>query len=215
MRGKSPGANGETTSARRPARPIKGSVFTPTSFPPGRTRSPFPAVEGESTARVYGSYWVYKTQLLAPQFGPTLRFCDFVLHRRYAGLSLMRGPATPIRTGSRPSHTIATFSEVPYTPRMTSSTWLFSITHWLHQLDARIVSGMRQGCHLNVKLLFATPHSMRAHQYCARRGKTVSPRCRLVPSPRKSGASDGRVKSKASWVDCFFNRFVGRRRQKA
>jgi len=55
-------------------------------------------------------------------------FCDFVLHRRYAGLSLMRGPATPIRTGSRPSHTNAAFSEVPYTPRMTSSTWLFSIT---------------------------------------------------------------------------------------
>jgi len=93
-------------------------------------------------------------------------FCDFVLHRRYAGLSLMRGPATPIRTGSRPSHTIATFLEVPYTPRMTSSTWLFSITHWLHQLDARIVSGMRQGCHLNVKLLFATPHSMRPSVLC-------------------------------------------------
>ncbi len=40
----------------------------------------------------------------------------------------MRGPATPIRTDSRPSHTIAAFLEAPCTPRMTSSTWLFSIT---------------------------------------------------------------------------------------
>ena len=127
----------------------------------------------------------------------------------------MRGPATPIRTGSRPSHTNAAFSEVPYTPRMTSSTWLFSITHWLHQLDARIVSGMRQGCHLNVKLLFATPHSMRAHQYCARQGRTVSPRCRLIPSPRKSGASDGRVEIKGKLIRLVLQEICGQAEAKS
>ena len=141
-------------------------------------------------------------------------FCDFVLHRRYAGLSLMRGPATPIRTGSRPSHTNAAFSEVPYTPRMTSSTWLFSITlatsvgradrFWdatgLSFECQTIVRNSPFDAPISIVPVGARPFHLGAVR-SYRRGK--------------AGASDGRVKSMASWVDCFFNRFVGRRRQKA
>ena len=54
-----------------------------------------------------------------------------------------------------------------------------------------------------------------AHQYCARQGRTVSPRCRLVPSPRKSGASDGRVEIKAKLIRLVLQEICGQAEAKS